>query len=106
VLHYLMLYMNDRQFLFEAENNLYHNTLLHMASVDSIAIIKSTDTIEAQTGIMEYEAGVVQYEIMPQESAVIYVHLRSATTIQGERTASFYYDKEKEVVSDWVEGIK
>ncbi|RBW70581.1 competence type IV pilus minor pilin ComGG [Bacillus taeanensis] len=74
VLHYLMLYTNDRHFLSETENNLYHNTLLQIGSIDSIEIIESNDTLEEQEGIMEYEAGIVQYEIIPQQDAVIYVH--------------------------------
>ncbi|MGC4376544.1 competence type IV pilus minor pilin ComGG [Fictibacillus sp. Mic-4] len=101
--HQLLLYLGERQFISDQQENLQLETVIEKSAVD---LMKSIKDGKAQTsGILNYEEGSATYQISEWAKMKYIIEIRGKTKERKTKSVQIVYNKEKNEITKWAEGV-
>lgn len=98
LIHISALYLDEKRFLQEKQNHLYHHVQLRQALEETEWLLWRLEPDEEKEGTWYYETGTVDYRIILQYDARRKVVLTSRTPLSN-RQATGYFNSEGKLIS-------
>lgn len=102
LLHEVKMYETEKQFMYTREDMFTLNQLMEMAHVDLQARLRNA---KYKDGIFRFPKGTVHFSVKKSGKDMLRITLQAETKNGGVHVSRVYYNKTKQKIVRWEEGL-